>query len=672
MNPQNHSDGSNLRNIGLVAHVDAGKTTTTEQMLHQSGLIRSPGRVDNGTAHTDWLEVERARGISVMASTVCFSWKGVTVNLIDTPGHVDFSSEVERSLRVLDGAVLIISAAEGVEAHTETLWRALHAMHMPTLIYINKMDRIGVQAKDVLAEIRDVLAPHAVPVQQPLGEGPAFGGVRSLFAEATEREAGEKGDFGDWKEQLTAFVAERDESVLARYVDGVPIPPVELEAKIADLTRNAKAVPVLFGASAREIGVAELMDAAVRFLPAPQGRADEPLSGVVFKLEQDKAMGRVAHVRLYSGSIQNRDPVYNATRDKQEKVAQIRKVNIRRHKDLGIVEAGDIAAVYGLSEVRIGDVLGDPSRVPPEHRLTEPLLAVQVHPADAKDYPALAEALQQLSDEDPLLGLQRLPEERELHIKVVGTIQLEVLAGLLRERFGLDARFDPPTVIYKETPATAGEGFVAYTMPKPCWAILRFRIEPGERGSGLTYSSTVRTENLLQRYQNEVERRVPEALEQGLYGWEVTDLHVTLIEGEHHVWHTHPLDFAVATPMGIMDGLANTGTRLLEPMLAFRISVPEHIGGRVLSDLSLMRGTFDSPVVRGGRFTVEGTVPLATSMDYPIRLRSLSGGQGTMTTRFACYRECPPDVHAERKRRGVNPLDRSNYILSVRNALSRE
>jgi ribosomal protection tetracycline resistance protein len=265
--------------------------------------------------------------------------------------------------------------------------------------------------------------------------------------------------------------------------------------------------------------------------------------------------------------------------------------------------------------------------------------------------------------------MQWLQEERELHLKVMGSIQLEILTSQLKSRFDLQATFGPPSVIYKETPTVAGEGYIAYTMPKPCWAILRFRIEPGVPGSGLQFHTKVRAEDLLVRYQNEVERRVPEALQQGLLGWEVTDAIITLVEGQHHVWHTHPLDFAVATPMGLMDGLVNTGTTLLEPLLRFRITIPEELGGKILNDLVQMRASFDPPVTIKERMSIEGILPVATSLEYPIKLSSLTGGRGTMTTFYAGYQPCPPDVQVSRPRRGVNPLDQSKYILSVRKAL---
>ncbi|MBA2941765.1 TetM/TetW/TetO/TetS family tetracycline resistance ribosomal protection protein [Paenibacillus sp. CGMCC 1.16610] len=652
------------RNVGIFAHVDAGKTTTTEHLLYHSGRIRALGSVDSGTAQTDSMDVERERGISVRSATTTFTWKETSINLVDTPGHVDFLSEVERSLRVMDGAILIVSAVEGVQSQTEMIWHALQSLQIPTLLYVNKMDRVGADADRVLRDIEKQLTGMAVPIYAPLGVEDTFRGAENVLV---------KGASGAPGFDLAAAVeklSELDEQLLTSYIEGVPIPARDVKATLQRYARQGQAFPLLVGASSKGLGIEELMEAILDYLPGPSGSAEQPLSAVVFKVERDKTMGRMAYVRLYEGAIRNRDTVLNATRGVEEKVTQIRKIDGRRAEDIGYVAAGDIAAICGLTQVRIGDVLGRPDAVPPAPRLAVPLLTVQVHAESDAQYPALVAALQELTDEDPLLDLQWLQEERELHVKVMGAIQLEILTSLLASRFGLQARFDQPSVIYKETPSQPGEGFIAYTMPKPCWAILRFRIEPGAPGSGLVYSSQVRADQLLAQYQSEVERRVPEALQQGLLGWEVTDLKVTLVEGEHHVWHTHPLDFAVATPMGLMQGLVQTGTTLLEPMLQVRITVPEVYGGKVLSDLVQMRASFDPPQLSGDRFVVEGRLPVATSLDYPVKLSAMSGGRGVITSSFGGYQPSPPDVHAERKRRGVNPLDQSKYILAVRKALS--
>ncbi|WP_379135792.1 GTP-binding protein [Paenibacillus sp. sgz500958] len=647
-------------NIGIFAHVDAGKTTTSEHMLYESGRIRALGSVDSGTALTDSLEVEQQRGISVRAALASFNWKSVQINLVDTPGHVDFLSEVERSLRVMDCAVLILSAVEGVQAQSEMIWNALRKLNIPTIIFINKMDRVGADPNAVLAQARTYLSDNLIPVQQPLGKEQEFTGTADLW---------DKGTDAGMQTELLEALAERDEALLEAYMSGAAIRMDDWKRHMAGKVADGQLFPVVFGAAARGIGITGLLDAMLDYLPRAGGDAGQPVSGVVYNIQRDKNMGRMAFVRLYEGTIRNRETVLNFTQGSQGKITQIRKVEGGRTEDVGALEAGDIAVLYGLPDVRVGDILGSPDAVPQEAKLAVPLLTVRVHWEAGTDDHQVIGALQELADEDPLLDAQWLPEERELHIKVMGPIQLEILGSVLETRYGLKVTFGQPSVIYKETPKTTGEGFIAYTMPKPCWAILRFHIEPGPRGSGLSYESVVRSSDLLPQYQNETARRVPEALQQGLYGWEVTDLKITLTEGQHHVWHTHPLDFAVATPMGIMDGLSRVGTKLLEPILQVRIVVPEENGGRVMNDLVQMRGTFEPPLLQGDRMIIEGRLPLATSLDYPVALSSYTKGRSTFTSFFTGYEECPPDVTAERTRRGVNPLDQAKYILSVRKAL---
>ncbi|WEG14851.1 TetM/TetW/TetO/TetS family tetracycline resistance ribosomal protection protein [Pullulanibacillus sp. KACC 23026] len=503
------------RNVGIFAHVDAGKTTTTEQMLYLSGHIQQLGDVNTGTTQTDSLDVERQRGISVRSAVTQFTWKDTIFQLIDTPGHIDFISEVERTLRVMDGAILIVSAVEGVQAQTEMVWQALRSLNLPTLLFVNKLDRIGANLDKVVESINKSLSNKAIPIQQSLGLEETFTDVINVIDE----------EDSSTKIELMEVIAEQDESLLVEYLDTGNLLKSDMEEALERMVHDSDLFPILFGASKLGIGIPELMDAAVRYLPSPKGEINAPLSGLVFKLDRDPLMGRMAYVRLYDGTMQNRDLVMNHTRGIQEKVTQIRWVEGSKTKDLGVMKAGDLAVVYGFNDVRIGDIIGSPLSV-------------------------------------------------------------------------------------------------------------------------------------------------PEALKQGLRGWEVTDLIVTLVEGEHHVYHTHPLDFAVATPMGIMDGLQKTGTQLLEPLLKVRLSVPEEFGGKLMNEVIQMRGTFETPIIQDGRMELEGELPVSTSLDFPKRLASMTKGRGTLTRSFKGYKECPPEVEAERKRVGVNPLDQSKWILAARQALS--
>ena len=626
-------------NIGILAHVDGGKTTLTEQLLFTSGAIRSAGRVDDGSAHTDYMEVERRRGISVRAASAFLSWKGRRVNIIDTPGHSDFSGEVQRALRALDFAVVVVSAVEGVQSQTELIWKCLDRMGVPALFFVNKTDRAGADVAAVLSEAKELL-----------GVSPADASDREMLAEAA---------------------AATDDTLLERYLDGGAdaISDEELWPILKKAFYKRKIFPYLTGSALKREGVEPLLDLIVSL--ADEGdRSGGDLSGVVFKLEHDALLGRLAWVRLYSGAMKNRDVVTDKTNGAQEKVVQIRKVQGSRETDTGELLAGDIAVVCGLASVRNGDVLGTGEFVPPECELAAPMLRVRITPQEDKDYPALVAALDQLSAEDPLLDIIWQKESRELLARVTGVIQTEILRAMLAERFGLVVSTSEPQVIYRERPSKPGEGYVEYTMPKPCWAVMRFAIEPLPAGSGVVFESRVHNDKIYTRYQAQVEQTIPEALRQGPKGWEVTDLKITLVGGEHHTVHTHPLDFALATPMGIMDGLVNTGTDLMEPMLKFRLAYPEELSGKMIGEIMSMRGVYGTPVIRGGTAVMEGRLPLAASMDFPVRLASMTGGRGTFSASFDGYEPCPPGEGVETPYRGVSPLDRAKYILYKRGALS--
>jgi ribosomal protection tetracycline resistance protein len=648
--------GRRIRNLGILAHVDAGKTTLTEDLLFLSGSLRSLGSVDKGTSLSDGLEVERKRGISVRASALSFAWQGVQINLIDTPGHVDFSSEVERALRVLDAAVLVLSAVEGLQAQTEPLWQALAARQIPVLLFINKIDRLGANAAAVLGQVRRALSPEVILLNQPEDEGFPEAGIAPL-SPALERELREK-------------VAATDEELLGLYLDEKPLPLAAVQRSLAAATARRALFPVLCGAAKTQVGVRELLDAIVAYLPDAPTQDEAQLSGVIFRLDHDPKLGRIAGVRLYTGSLKTRDLVENFTAGRSEKITQIKKAHLSRYEDTGLLRAGEIGFLCGLPQAQIGDILGEPGPVPDNYTLSEPLLSVQVQPQDEADHTRLAEALQQLASEDPHLSFRWVPEERELHVKIMGVIQTEILTEILASRFGLQARFSAHTVVYKETPARAAWGEDAYTMPKPCWAIVKFRLEPGPRGSGIHYASTVATNDIKQKYQHETAAAIPEALKQGIKGWEVTDLKITLAEGSDHVLHSRPGDFIIATHLALMKGLAAADTLLLEPILAFQISAPKEYLGKVCADIVQLRGSFEPAALSEDQFELRGRFPLATSMDYAVRLGSLTGGRAKLSLRFACYEECPPGTGVSRPYRGISPLDRPKYILKMRGAIT--
>jgi ribosomal protection tetracycline resistance protein len=646
------------RNIAILAHADAGKTSITEQLLFLGGVIKQAGSVDNGTALSDFLPVERERGISVHSAHVSVPWKNSIVNLVDTPGHVDFSADVQRILRIIDGAVLVISAVEGVQAHTMALWSALQSSGIPVIVFINKIDRVGADIGRVLAEMKHELKISPLCLQECRDEGELNVSVNSCWNES------------GMNQEIVETIVATDEALLEHYLGTNSLSFSELDSHLIKLVQSRNATPLLFGSAKYGIGLEELLNAIVKYFPPPSGDPDNPLSALVFGIEHDRVMGKVALVKILEGRISNRDLIFNASRKTEEKVTQVRKIQAGRFEDAGNVKAGDLAGLCGLASSQVGDILG--IHIPgilPEVKIQQPLLIVQVKAANEKDYPALAAALQELAEEDPALEFEWFREEAELQLKLMGWIQMEVIGKILLDRFSIQADFENPTVIYKETPTIAAEGFARYWMPKPCWAIVKFRIEPGQRGSGITYSSNVGVNDVSQKYQNEIERSMEGALKQGIKGWEVTDLKITLIEGEDHEMHSRPGDFIIATPMGIMDGLVNSGTTLLEPLLAFRINAVEDLLGPVTSDITRMRGSFESPVMDNGRFTLNGVFPVATSLDYPVKLSSRSGGKARISTNFYGYSECPDELGIIRPFKGISPLDTAKYILKARKAL---
>ena len=640
-------------NLGILAHADAGKTTITEQLLLLSGSIRQAGSVDDGTTQTDSLNVERRRGISVRSASVVLEHNGVRINLIDTPGHVDFLGEVERCLGVLDGAVLVLSAVEGVQAQTRLLWRALDKLKIPVLLLINKVDRMGCDIPAVLDQLRQECDPRLWVTQRV--ENPETDQCQVIPSET-------------WEEDGLACAVEFDDALAEAYLNDQPIEREQLLQSLGKGVADRQVFPVLFASAKQGKGMAELLNGIIEYLPKASGQDDAPLSAVVYQVDHDPVMGKAAHLRIFSGTLKNRDSVPLPDGTDAQKITQIRRFYGSKSVDIGQIHSGETGTVYGLSGVRAGDVLGE---APPRelYRLAVPLLQVQAFPASPDQLPTLTEALQELSQEDPLLDLEWVPESRELHLHITGKIQLEVLTEIIRERYGLEVSFSQPTVIYKETPASTSEGEEVYLAPKPCWAIVKLLVEPLPRGSGIQFESIIKEKELPYRYQNHVRQSLPDALKQGRLGWEVTDARFTLIGGQHHHFHTHPLDFFVATPVAVQRALVNSGTILLEPMVTVTLSGQEELLGRVIRDMVSMRGEFDTPVIHKGWFTLEAKLPVATSLDYPVSFRSMTSGKGVYASEFAGYQECPPGEGQQAPRRGVDPLDHSKWILYARSAM---
>ena len=630
-----------IRNIGIFAHVDAGKTTLSERILTHAGAIRNPGSVDAGTAHTDTLPVERRRGISVKATCVGFDYHGTRINLIDTPGHVDFSAEIERSLWALDAAVLVVCSVSGVQPQTEVLFHALRQENIPVIFFLNKTDRAGADPEEVYAQLRRLLSDRCVSMED--------------------------------EEAAAEILCDADENLMEQYLLGESFPVLE---NIHRLARAGAVYPVLRGSALKDEGVESLLDAVVSCFPSPADTGF--LSGVAFASHQHKVLGRGLWIRLFGGQLENRtavtlpdgiDPFSGEEKFLHPKITQICDPS---GNPVGKLDAGEIGIVYGLGDAPIGTILGSTTSLPrriASGSLRTPLITVQAIPEIQEQMTALRRACDTLASEDPLLQVQYIRALDQLHLSIMGTIQLEILEELLLTRFDLKVTFSPPTIIYKETVAQSCEGYVAYLAPKPCWAILKFEIKPAPRGSGVTFRSAVPVRTIQTRYQNQVAQAIPLALNQGRLGWQVTDVEITLTDGGEHKFHTHPLDFIVATPMAIQDGLQKGGNVLLEPILEARFLLPSDCVGKVMTDVNSMRGEVLDSFADGDRMILNALIPVRDSMDYSVTLAAQTGGRGAMSVKLHGYRECPMELGATSVRRSVDPLDTSKYILAARSAL---
>ncbi len=641
-------------NIGILAHVDAGKTSLTERLLHLSGALRQAGSVDSGTCATDSMRVERRRGISVRSACAKVQHNGNSLCFIDTPGHVDFAGEVERSLAVLDAAVVLLSAVEGVQAHTKLIFSALRKLKIPAVFVINKIDRTGSDCAKVISGISSSLGVNAFAVEEISGEGTQECSV-SLCSFS-----------GDEAENLILSLG--DEALLERYSEGA-VSEGEILDTAKEMSRCGEAFPVFFTSAKTGAGIAELLDNMCDFLPDSSYAECSALSGRVFKVEYDRDMGKAAYIRLFGGSLRNRESV-NFADGTSEKIAQIRTFDGARTVDCGEISAGDTAVVYGLSSLKNGDCIGEDFRkIAPS--LAVPLMTVTAHPEREEDSAVIMQTLRELGEEDPLLSFDFNRETREMYLNITGVIELEVLEELVFERSGARVLFSEPSVIFKETPKIKAKGFESYTMPKPCWAKVELEIEPLERGSGIIFESAIKDNIVPYRYQHHVEASVTrDCVQQGIYGWEVVDAKITLTGGEHHHVHTHPLDFFVATPVAFLRALTNCETVLLEPYINVTLCAQEELVGKVIGHIIDMRGEFSAPQIENGLFTLEAQLPVASSTDYPVTFRSLTSGKGTFSSTFCGYRECPKELYKTLPRRTPDPLDRAKWILYCRNCMT--
>ena len=538
----------------------------------------------------------------------------------------------------------------------------------------------GSDVSGILAEIHRLADKKTVfmPVNQPLNEGNDSCDITecNLLSAATQA------------------LAEFDEAVAELYLLDEVLSQREVEEKLPKAIFDTKITPVLCGCAKKGLGTDGLLDFIVKYMPHSEYKKTQETSGVIFKIEHDKAMGKIAHIRMFGGSVQNRDVVrvispdcvsketnpsendavsIEEAPDNKDKISQIRKASGGKFTDAGVVEAGDIAAVCGLTKAKVGSFIGSVSPSV-NYPLAHPLLRVRATPADThpEALPRLANALKELSDEEPYIDAKWENGQSEIVINLTGNIQSEILKSLIEERYNIRADFSPPTVIYRETPSAKGRGIGVYTMPKPCWAVVEFMFEPMPRGYGVSYHGRLPNNQCFYRYQSHIHRSFNTCLEQGLHGWEVTDFKCTLIGGEHHTIHTHPLDFFVATPMAFMNTLVDCGSTLLEPLMKMRIVAPAELSGKLLTKIIQGRGECDAPFTLGDTVTLDAVVPFSEFMDFPAKLAAMSSGRAVCSTCFYGYRECPEGLGADAPRRGADPLDRSKWILWARGALSTE
>tara|TARA_B100000795_G_scaffold4331_1_gene3012 strand:+ start:22546 stop:24531 length:1986 start_codon:yes stop_codon:yes gene_type:complete len=646
--------------IGIIAHVDAGKTSITESLLHHSGTTASLGSVDKGSAVTDGLTMEKNRGISIKASSVNFSWNNIVIQLVDTPGHIDFAAEVDRSLSILDGVILVVSAKEGVQAHTINLWESLIERNLPVIVFFNKIDRDGVDIENVFLDFQKDLGAKLFTLNYPDLSNPDKPKLLSFTNCADYIDA-------TILDKSMENLAECDETFMEQYIEGELTDLEQILEKGKQNIKTGALYPSVFGSAKLGLGIDELLNSISTLIPQEKSYYSTP-AAKVFKVAIHEKKGRLAYIKSYGGILKSKDFIRSQQQDKNIKINQLFKPHLGDFVQISELHPGEIGIITTSENIFTGEILGTENLNDQFSKISKAVLGVQVIAKDVKDYQKLGEALEILNIEDPILDFKWFKEEKEFHLKILGTIQTEVLKEDLVQRWEIEAEFLTPKVIYKETPSKTAEGYVRYWMPKPCWAIMTFLIEPATLGSGISFTSKVRTSDISNKYINEVKRAIPWTLKQGIHGYEVTDLSITLIEGTEHTVHSNPGDFLLATPIGILRGLENAGTDLLEPMYAFEIKANQHLLGAISSDLNQMNAQIDSPVFDNNIFIMGGRVSVAAAINYSIKFNATTSGKGRLKLRLDGYKKTTTTDAKIRSYKGVSPLDESQWILHMRGA----
>ncbi len=652
-------------NLGILAHVDAGKTTLTERLLHAAGVIDEIGSVDDGNTQTDTLALERQRGITIKSAVVSFVIGDVTVNLIDTPGHPDFIAEVERVLSVLDGAVLVISAVEGVQAQTRLLMRTLQRLRLPTLIFVNKIDRSGAGYDRVLQEISDKLARSIVP----MGSAHDLGTRTPGFTPFDGSDTG-------FSDRMADLLANHDDRLLAAYVDDEKaVSYGRLRRSLAAQTKEAQVHPVFFGSAVTGAGVDPLITGITELLPAVDGDADGPVSGTVFKVERGPAGEKIAYVRMFGGTVRTRDRL-DFGGDREGKVTAIRVFDRGSTAQRATVTAGQIGKLWGLGDIQIGDTIGTP-RVTAERHFAPPTLETVVVTRRRSDKGALHVALTQLAEQDPLIDLRQDDVRQETFVSLYGEVQKEVIEATLANEFGIEVGFRESTTICIERPAGPGAALEAMKDDaNPFLAGVGLRIDPAPIDSGIDFRLEIELGALPLAFLKAVEATVTKTLCQGLYGWRVTDCTVTMTHSGYAPRQSHAHqgfsksmsstgeDFRNLTPLVVMSALKQAGTVVYEPLHRFRLEIPADTFGTILPVLIGLRAVPQSSVMKGSAYLVEGEIPAARVHDLEQRLPGLARGEGVLECEFDRYQEVP-GAPPTRSRTDNNPLNRKEYLLHV-------
>ena len=680
-----------VRNIGIIAHIDAGKTTVTERVLFYTGRTHKIGETHDGTAVMDWMEQERERGITITAAATTCQWNGHSINIIDTPGHVDFTVEVERSLRVLDGGVVIFDGVAGVEPQSETVWRQADHYNVPRICMINKMDRTGADFDRAVAMIVDRLGAVAVPVQLPMGAEDKFVGVIDLVEMKAITFEGERGtdvvtteipaDFVTQaelaREYLIERVAENDDQMMVSFLEGHEIDDTELKKAIRRATISNSITPVFAGAALRDKGVQPLLDGVITYLPSPLDvppikahklgdesvaverppSDDAPLTALAFKVVTDPFVGRLVFFRVYSGMVKTGGEVLNSSRNTRERIGRIVKMHSNSREEVAEVYAGDIAAAIGLKDTFTGDTLcsRDEPVVLETITFPEPVISIAIEPKTRDDQDRMGEAMRRLAEEDPTFRVSFEEETGQTLISGMGELHLEVLVDRMRREFRVEANVGRPQVAYRETitrPATAEGRFVRQTGGRGQYGVCELEIEPRAPGAGFLFEDKIVGGSIPREYVSAVRKGVEQALNNGvLAGYPVVDVKVAVVDGSTHAVDSSEMAFQTAGSIGMRAAMQKAGSVLMEPVMKLEVVVPDDYFGDVLANINSRRGMVLGSDSRGNTQIIEATIPLAETFGYATDLRSLSQGRATYSMEFDHYEQVPASVAEDISRR---------------------